>query len=272
MQSALSLTAWITSSRSLVVMARIASRSLTSARPSISSLVVISGFPLEDRWVWWSVSAVGGRAVRHLERVDEVRDQLLPRLGVGQIELDGSEQEEAEAEGVAEPHDGFLVERWVDGPGGLRLGDELGELVAPQVERLAHAAGHLGIAPRRHERLEQQRAVRAEVVGDEVGSDGGEDVGDLALELVLVEEAVELVVLVGLDGRQQQLGLPAEAAVDRAGRVARSTGDLRHTSALVALLGEHLGGRRDQLLPDRVGLTSGCDLGQRRRVTHRRPG
>ena len=201
--SALSFTAWTISSTSLAVIARIASRSLTSARPSISSLVVISGFPLV-----WSVVGVSGRSV-DVERVDEVGDQLLPRLGVGQVELDGAEQQEAEAEGVAEPHHGLLVERRVDGAGGLGLGDQLGELVAAEVERLAHAAGHLGVATGGHEGLEQQRAVRAELVGDEVRPDGGEDVGDLALELVLVEEAVELVVLVRLDGGEQQLGLAA---------------------------------------------------------------
>ena len=90
------------------------------------------------------------------------------------------------------------------------------------------------------------------VVGDEVRPDGGEDVGDLALEPVLVEELVELAVGAQLDGGQQQLGLAGEAAVDGAGGVAGPAGDLGDAGAVVALLGEHLGGGLDQLLADRV--------------------
>ena len=48
--------------------------------------------------------------------------------------------------------------------------------------------GHLGVAPGGDERLEQQRLAVVELVGDEVGADGGEDVGGLALEAVLGEE------------------------------------------------------------------------------------
>src|SRR3546814_18013707 len=76
--------------------------------------------------------------------------------------------------------------------------------------------------------------------------------GDLALEPVLVEQRVELVGGVGLDGGEQQLGLAGEASVDGAGGVAGPPGDLSDASAVVALLREHLGRRRDQALPYRV--------------------
>ena len=46
-----------------------------------------------------------------------------------------SEEQEAEADGVAEAHDGLGVEGRVDGAGGLGLGDEVGQAVAAQVER-----------------------------------------------------------------------------------------------------------------------------------------
>ena len=49
--------------------------------------------------------------------------------------------------------------------------------------------------------------------------------------------------------------LPREAAVDGARGVAGPAGDLGDPGSLVALLGEHLGGRGDQLLPDQVDRT-----------------
>ncbi len=91
---------------------------------------------------------------------------------------------------------------------------------------VAQQRRHLGVAPGGDERLEQQRLPVVELLGDEVRADGGEDVGDLALELVLGEELLELVVGLGLDGREQQLGLAAEAAVDGAGGEPGAPGDL----------------------------------------------
>ncbi len=85
-----------------------------------------------------------------------------------------------------------------------------------------------------------------------MGADGGEDVGDPALKAMLVEEPLELIVGVGLDGRDKKLGLAREAPVDGPRRVARPAGDLGHTGAVVAVLSEHLSGGRDQLLANRV--------------------
>ena len=73
--------------------------------------------------------------------------------------LDGPEEQEAEADGVAEADDGLGVEGGVDGAGGLGLGDEVGEAVAAQVEGALHEAADLGVAPGGDEGLEQQRAV-----------------------------------------------------------------------------------------------------------------
>src|SRR3954447_19948971 len=108
MQSALSLTAWMTSSLSLVVIARIASRSLTSARPRISSLVLMVGGPPGDV-VRRSVS-VGGQDGGDVEGIAERGDQVLPGTRGRQIDVDGAEEQEAEADGVAEPHHGLGVE------------------------------------------------------------------------------------------------------------------------------------------------------------------
>ena len=198
---------------------------------------------VSDRWM-----AVG------VEGVDEAGDEVFPRPGgSGRSRSTARKSRKPKPDGVAEAHDGLGVEGGIDGAGGLRLGDEVGEAVAAEVEGALHHAADLGVAAGGDEGLEQQGALRAHLVGDEVRADRGEDVGDLALEAVLVEELVELAVGAGLDGGQQQLGLAGEAAVDGAGGVAGPAGDLGHAGAVVALLGEHLGGGRDQLVPDRVG-------------------
>ena len=198
------MTAWTISSTSLVVIDE-------------DRLEVVDVGPAEHLFVgghlwvppgWWSVRC-SGRGVDGLASSASTRRAIRSSHGpaVGQVELDGAEEQEAEADGVAEAHDRLGVERGVDGAGGLRLGDEVGEAVAAQVEGALHEAAHLGVAPGGDEGLEQQGALGAHLVGDEVRADRGEDVGDLALEAVLVEELVELAVGPGLDGREEQLGL-----------------------------------------------------------------
>src|SRR5688572_29374601 len=123
----------------------------------------------------------GGRGV---ESVHEAGDEVFPRAGGGELEVDGAEEEEAEAHGVAEADDRLSIEARVDGAGGLRLDDAVGEAIAAKVEGLLHEQANLRIAPGGDEGLEEQRALGPRLVGHEVGSHRGEDVGDLALEAV----------------------------------------------------------------------------------------
>ena len=163
------------------------------------------------------------------------------------LDVDGAVEEEAEADGVGEVHDGLGVDVGVDHAGVLAGVDEVGEAGPPVVELRAQHGGDVGVAPGGDERLEQQRrGVVVAVALDEVPADGVEDVGGVALEAVLGEELVELVGGRGLDGGGEQLGLAGEAAVDGTGRQPRSPGDLGHAGAVVALLGEHLGGGDEQ--------------------------
>ena len=71
----------------------------------------------------------------------------------------------------------------------------------------------------------------------------------VAVEAVLREQLVELVLGALLDGLAEQLGLAGEAAVDGAGGEPGPTGDLLHAGAVVAPLGEHGGGGLHQALP-----------------------
>ena len=120
--------------------------------------------------------------------------------------------------------------------------------------------GDLGVATSGRERFEQQGLTRLRFAGDEVRADRGEQVGGPAFEGVLGEELVELVLRARLDGLGEQIGLPGEPAVDGAGGEAGPAGDLGDAGTLVALLGEHLGGREDQ--PFAGGIAAGLDRGE----------
>ena len=131
--------------------------------------------------------------------------------------------------------------------------------------RCARAATALGVAASGDERLEQQRALGVVVIAssilrrrDEVGADGAQDVGGVALELVLGEQVVELVGGAGLDRGLEQVGLAGETAVDGAGGQAGPAGDLLHSGPVVALLGEHGGGGVEESIAGRITRLGDC--------------
>ena len=68
----------------------------------------------------------------------------------------------------------------------------------PVDQVLAQHGLHLRVAAGGHEGLEQDGLARARVAGDQVGADGGQHVGDVALEAVLGEEPIELAAGAGL--------------------------------------------------------------------------
>jgi hypothetical protein len=173
-------------------------------------------------------------------------DELLPRARLRAGQVDGAEQQEAQRHCVAEADDGERVELRVDAAGALGLQDESHQVLRAVLDHPPQHDRHLGLAPGGHERFQQQGLAAVELLGHQMGADPGDDVGRLALEVVLGEELVELAVRLGLDGRQQQLGLAAEPPVDGAGGEPGPPGDLLHARAVVALVREHVRGRGDQ--------------------------
>ena len=123
-------------------------------------------------------------------------------------------------------------------PGGHRVGHEGPELHQP----LAQQRRHLGIAAGGHHRLEQQRP-RVAPRGRQLVAGEAQSVGGTAGELDGGEQRVDLG---GAHGGKQQVGLVAEVGVDGAGAEAGPADDLLDPGALVAPLGEHLGGRGHQ--------------------------
>src|SRR5215203_2473595 len=117
MASALSSTAWITSSRSVLVTARMASTSLASSRPSRSRSVVVM-----------AQCSFGGQVDGAVgpEGADQLGDEIAPRGGLGEVQGQRLEAQHPEAHGVAETDEGQRVQALVDGAVELGLLDEGG--------------------------------------------------------------------------------------------------------------------------------------------------
>src|SRR4029453_13280270 len=98
MASALSSTAWTASSTSWLVMARMASRSLASSRSRMWRSVAAMSVLL----LFGEVEGFGLLG----EGADEALDQVGPGRLVGEIEVEGLEAEEDEAEGGEEEERG----------------------------------------------------------------------------------------------------------------------------------------------------------------------
>src|SRR3954449_10589125 len=123
------------SSASVLVMARIALMSLTSSRPRISASVDIgSAFLCRCRWF--------GAA----KRSHEMGDELLPRRSGREGRVERLEQEEAEADRVAERHEGLGGELGADAAAGLGRLDDGGEPFVVLAHALAEQRSDGGIA------------------------------------------------------------------------------------------------------------------------------
>ncbi len=88
-----------------------------------------------------------------------------------------------------------------------------------------------------------------------MGAGGQEDVLHAALEVVVGEQRLELVVGVRVDGLDEEVGLVGEASVDGAGGDAGPAGDLGDAGLVVAPLREDLGRGGQQ------AVAQGVDLG-----------
>ena len=212
---------------SSLVIARIASRSSTSARPRISSLVAMVSAPVGRlRWLV-------GRTRRVARAATSRPISCSQGCGAGMGGSSDLEQQEAEADGVAERDERLGVEVGVDAAVGLGRLDELGEAVAA----VAHAApaGTRSTSGRGGRRRTPRAACRAHVL---VGV--GPALRSTRWLPTILRMSVHAAVerggrrtarrarrsVRGLDGRLQQLGLAAEAAVDGAGGEAGPAGDL----------------------------------------------
>ena len=121
-------------------------------------------------------------------------DELLPRRGGREREVEGLEQEEAEADGVAERHERLGVELGVDAAAGLgRLDD--GRRAGRGARPCARGAARRRAGSRRAATKASSRSGSPVGRGavDEVATDDGEDVLGAALEAVVGEQRVELV-------------------------------------------------------------------------------
>ena len=99
---------------------------------------------------------------------DEPGDQLLPCAGRGQREVEGLEQQEAEADGVAERDERVRVELLIDAAAGLGGLDDVRQAGPPIVDPPAQQVRHVRIAPGGDERLEEQRLRRIGIPLDEL--------------------------------------------------------------------------------------------------------
>src|SRR3954465_6100850 len=145
MASALSSTVWIASVTSVLVMAMIASRSLTSSRPRISWSVAMMVLLEVDRdLVGW----IGrrGRVGRDGEGTDHAVQDAVPPGGLGAGPADGLEQQEPETDGMGEVDDRRGVERRVDRTGLLGRLDQLAQSVGATGEVPAQHGRDLGVA------------------------------------------------------------------------------------------------------------------------------
>ena len=88
---------------------------------------------------------------------DEPLDQLLPCSGRRQRQVERLEQQEAEADGVAEGDERIGVELLVDATARLGRLDDVGEARPAIVDAPSQELGDLRITSRGDERLQQER-------------------------------------------------------------------------------------------------------------------